>query len=279
MGTGADLDGIEEWELRSILESSSRSVDAYCCTPFRPDPYSFRGGSVTNEAHDWNRDTVRIYFDFKPVRAITSFKVYASNTVSLTVAPDQIYLNEKSGWAEVVATQYSLTGSVFPMMPFWGLGTPLVRTNYDYGWWLVVTGEYLEPTDARLYRATNQFWVSTEDVTVYVNGSEADPDDYTIDYEEGTILFDPSLTLDDVVTVDYVHHMPFNIARATALIASTSLSERDLTTKGMGQLAEITVEEVRLRRDARRTGTVVAAESIPDAAKTLLNGYKFITVR
>jgi hypothetical protein len=46
----------------------------------------------------------------------------------------------------------------------------------------------------------------------------------------------------------------------------------------MGQLAEIRVEEVQLRRDARRTGTVVASEAVSDAAQALLAGFRFFSV-
>ena len=283
MGTGSDLSGIEDWELRSILESSSRLADSYCNAPVQPQPYSFRGGTVTNEPHTFGTDTRRFFFNFRPVRTINSFKMFASNSVFLTIAPNQIYLQEQQGWGEIVATQISLAGSLFPLTPFWGLQYPVARVGYDYGWRLAVTGEFFDPTDARLYRGVNQFWVSTEDVNVYVNGTLADPIDYVVDYEEGTVLFNDALAAEDVVTADYTYPMPFDIARATALIASGVLAERDIVAKGMSQLQSLSVEEVRLTRmlpsSRSRFGVMAVTEDIPDQAKTILNGYRFITVR
>ena len=123
----------------------------------------------------------------------------------------------------------------------------------------------------------NQYWDELADVNVYLNGTLVTTG-FTVDRIEGTVIF-PGLDLDDVVTADYTHTLPFEIQRATALTAGTALSERDLTAKGMGQLAEISVEEVRLRRDARRTGTVVASEAMPATAMALLSGFRFITIR
>jgi hypothetical protein len=103
-----------------------------------------------------------------------------------------------------------------------------------------------------------------------------------VDTEEGTVVFANDVNapdLDDVVTADYTYTLPYEVARATALIAASSISERDLVGKGLGNLAEIAVEEVRLRRDARKSGTVVSAEAIPSAAVGLLEGFRFISVR
>lgn len=283
MGTGSDLSGIENWELRSILEAASRLADAYCSVPQLPVQFDFRGGTVTNEEHEWNPGERRVYFGFRPVRAITSFQAFASNTVFLTVAPDQIFVNKAAGWGEIVATQYSLAGSNFPMMPFWGLGIPIVRVSYTYGWQFPVTGEFLEPTDAWTYRALNQFWLDLPDIAVYVNGTLSNPTDYSLDRVEGTVTFNTGLAPDDAVTADYTYPLPYNIPRAVALIASNSVSERDLIAKGMGVLSSIQVEEVHLSRARRGGGSAgqiaVETSSIPDSAKVLLDGYRFITVR
>ena len=118
-------------------------------------------------------------------------------------------------------------------------------------------------------------------MTVYVNGTERTTG-ITIDRDEGMVIFDDDIDApdaDDVVTADYVYSLPYEIARATALVAASSISERDLVAKGLGNLAEIAVEEVRLRRDARKSGTVVAAEAIPSSAVGLLEGFRFLTVR
>lgn len=278
MGVGSDLAGVEEWELRSILESASRTVDAYCNVPMLPNRFSFKGGTMTGEEHSFG-ESRRIRLRARPIRTVESLHIYATSTQYLNVNPARLYIEDEEGWVEIVEaslTSVGLWGAA--MVPGIGLEDHVVRTTYTYGWQFPVADEYLEPTDAWTYRALNQFWTSVEDVTVKVNGTEVTTG-FTANLEEGTIVFDDSHDLDDVVTASYTHVLPYEIQRATALIAGSSIAERDLIGKGLGNLAEIAVEEVRLRRDARRTGTVVAADAIPNAAMVLLDGFRFISVR
>lgn len=280
MGVGSDLTGLEEWELRSILESASRLADAYCNVPMLPNRYSFKGGTMVREEHTFG-DSRRIRLRSRPIRDVISLRIYATGTQYLEVNPARLYIEDEEGWVEIVEaslTSVGLWGAA--MVPGIGLENHVSATTYTYGWQFPADNEHLEPTDARTFRALNQFW--TDDaVTVWVNGTERTTG-FTIDREEGAIIFDDDVNApdyDDVVTASYIYPLPYEIQRATALIAGSSISERDLIGKGLGNLAEIAVEEVRLRRDARKTGTVVAADAVPNAAAVLLDGFRFITVR
>jgi len=276
MGTGADLSGIEEWELRSLMESASRTVDSYCAVPMLPQRFSFKGGTMIDEDHGLG-DSRRIRLRSRPILSVESLKIFATSTQFLDVNPDRLFLENEEGWVEIVEASLTSIGlwgaAIYPSI---GLEEYVVRTSYTYGWRFPVTGEYLEPTDGQTFRAVNQWWTTEDDVVVYLNGVESNSG-FTIDRDEGTVIY-PGLDLNDVVTADYTHVLPFEIQQATALVAATSLAERDLTAKGMGQLAEIRVEEVQLRRDARRTGTVVASEAVSDAAQALLAGFRFFSV-
>lgn len=281
MGVGSDLDGMEEWELRSILQSASRTVDSYCNAPMLPQRFSFRGGTMENEEHELAYDSRRVRVRGRPIKALTSLRLYVTGTQYLDVNTDRVYIEDEEGWFEIVEASLTSVGlwgaAIYPGI---GLEQIMVRVSYDYGYLFPVSGEYLEPTDARTFRAGSQFWTD-DDVTVYVNGTERTTG-ITLDREEGVVIFDDDINspdLDDVVTLDYTYSLPEEIARATALIAASSISERDLVGKGLGNLAEIAVEEVRLRRDARKTGTVIAADAVPNAAVTLLEGFRFISVR
>jgi hypothetical protein len=281
MGVGSDLSDVEEWELRSILQSASRSADSYCNVPILPNRFSFRGGTMTNEEH-MMENSRRIRLRARPILGVTSLAIYATSTQYLQVNPARLYIEDEEGWVEIVEASLSSVGLWgAAMVPGIGLESFVVRTTYTYGYRFPVVGEYLEPTDARTYRALNQFWLEGGDVTVYVNGTERSTG-ITVDTEEGSVVFANDVNapdLDDVVTADYTYTLPYEVARATALIAASSISERDLVGKGLGNLAEIAVEEVRLRRDARKSGTVVSAEAIPSAAVGLLEGFRFISVR
>ena len=67
MGVGSDLDNIEEWELRSILQSASRSVDAYCNVPILPQRFIFRGGTMTDEDHEMVYNSRRVRLRARPI--------------------------------------------------------------------------------------------------------------------------------------------------------------------------------------------------------------------
>lgn len=278
MGLGADLEGVEDWELRSILSSATSLVNTYCNVPLLPQAHDFRGGTITNEQHQWTADPhgKRIYLWHTPIKTITSLKVMATSNQYLDVSADELFIQPGEGYTEIVALALTSVGLFGAAVPVIGLTNPITRTSYTYGYEFPVTGEYLEPTDAWTYRAQNQFWTAA-DVTVYRDGVEITTG-FTVDRIEGAIVFDEPQEHDDILTVDYTYSLPREIAQATAIAATTALAERDLTSKGLGQLAEIAVEEVRLRRDARRTGTVVAQEALPDSAQALLSGFRFVTV-
>lgn len=275
-GLGSDLSGIEDWELASMLDRASALVDDYCVVPRLPSTHDFRGGSIVDESESWKDGQRRVFLKHRPVRTVTRFRIYATNTVYVEIQPGDIFVEEEEGWAEVVALSLTPVG-------FWSashivsLEDPIVKVNYTYGWSFSVTDERIYPTDAWQYRAMNQFWDSTVAPVVKKNGIVISAG-FTIDMTEGTVTFSSAQIATDVFTVTYAYTLPKDISQATGIVTAGLIAERDLTIKGMGNLAEIQVEEVRLRRDARRTGTVVKAESIPDTAKTLLAPFRFIGV-
>jgi hypothetical protein len=275
MGLGADIESLENFELRSILNRASQMVDAYCNVPLLPQRYSFKGGTITDEKHAWSTST-RVYPWHKPVRTLTHMDIDATNEVYVRLQGSDLYIDQSSGFVEIVALAITPIG-FFGATGLVSLKNPVARISYTYGYDFAVRGEYLEATDAREYRALNQFWWDDPEPKVYVNGVEVTTG-FTINYEEGTVLFDVAKAPDDVVTVDYNHPVPSPVAEATGIVATSLISDRDLITKGLGNLAEIQVEEVRLRRDSRRTGSFVVADAVPDTAKALLSSYMFMTV-
>lgn len=278
MGLGADLEGLEDYELRSVLSAATSLVNTYCNVPLVPQEHDFRGGTITNEQHQWSLSPgkARVYLWHTPIKTITSLRLMVTNNQYLDVTTNELFIQGGEGYAEIVALGLTSVGLFGAALPGIGLHNPISRTSYTYGYEFPVTGEYLEPTDAWTFRAQNQFWTD-DDVTVRVEGS-VETTGFTLDRVEGTVIFDDPVDPNDLVTLDYTYSLPRQIAQATAIAATTALAEKDLTSKGLGQLAEIAVEEVRLRRDARRTGTVVASEALPDSAQALLSGFRFVTV-
>lgn len=280
MGLGSDLDGLEDFELRSILAAGTSLVNTYCNVPLLPSEHDFRGGSITDEQHTWNdRDlSRRVYVWHRPVRTITSMRVMATNTQYVLLTASDLFVNPTGNYCEVISLAFSSYGLWGAAIPGIGLYTPISRTSYTYGYRFPVSGELLDPTDAWTYRAQNQWW-SVDPAVIYVNGSVVTTG-FTIDRNEGSVTFDAAHDDDDIITADYVYTLPREIAQATAITAATALADRDLMLKGLGRLAEISVEEVRLRRESSRgrgAGAVAQQEAIPESARALLDGFRYVT--
>ena len=159
----------------------------------------------------------------------------------------------------------------------YGVLTPISRTSYTYGHDIPVVGEQMWATDGLLFRAQHQFWADDPAPVIYNSGTEI-TSGITVDLSEGTVLFDDAPAATDVITADYTYTLPGEIATATAIICNALMGERELAAKGMNRLESIEAEEVRLRRTIPQRAGVMES-SIPDAAKALLNGFTFMTVR
>lgn len=280
-GWGVDLSEIEDSELRAILHRSSAAVNTYCSAPTLPVEHDFRGGTVTDEKGSWSighylTPGQRRYYPFhRPLRSVLAMRLHVTNTQynqfnagELFVAPDFIEV------VSLAMTQVGIFGA--GVLPNIGLEMPQLLLTYTYGRSLPVLYEELEITDGRTFRASNQWWDAAIEPVVYIDGDEATTG-FTLDYDEGTVELD-EVTAETRVHVDYTHRLPSAIAEATGVIAADRLGERSLTRKGLHGLVELAVGEVRVRRDFPRAG-VKKTSGIPDYASSLLDPYKFLSIR
>lgn len=280
-----DLEGLDSAQIKNILVAASAVVDAYCNVPRLPQPYSFRGGSVTDEEHDWfPGDSLtpaqrRIFVRHKPIKAVSSLRIYVTNTQYTDFSVGELFLNKTLSAIEIVS--FALTSSA-PfgafVLPNIGLQTPLARLAYTYGYELVAD-EGLEPTDAMTYRATNQFWDSDVEVVVTRNGTIVDEADYDIDYTEGTITFEAAQVSDAFVEASYGYSLPQDIAIATGFVAYEMLTEKLLRDKGMGGVRSLRVGEITIDRGRDVGSQKAAAVDIPLEAQAHLAPWRFVTVR
>lgn len=287
-GFGIDLTGVEDVELRSTIQRASAIVNAYCAVPMQPTQYDFRGGSITGEQMPWRlgnpyeATTIalgsrRVFPKHRPIRTITSFVVKFTNTYSVTIDPSDIYINSDQGWAEVVSLA-SVVSGVYPVGINFGLYTPVAEVSYTYGWRFAVTSEWLEPTDAGVYRAVNGSWATSPAPVIYKNGA-VQSSGYTVDSVEGTVTFAVLLDDDDVVTASYTYTLPSAIAEATALITAHLLGERELEQRGMAGVALLSVAEVEIRRPTSSVGGRTVASEIEPEVAALLAPFIYVTVR
>lgn len=286
MGFGLDLTDVEEVELRQTITRASALIDAYCAVPMAPQKHDFRGGTITAEQHAWplpdismisRVGTRRVYPLHRPITEVTAFRVDFTNSFGLDITPSNLYVNYVENWAEVVSLAAVVSG-VYPVGINFGLYTPVAKISYKYGWSISETGDYLEPTDADEYRGNHQWWHTSPAPKVYIDGV-LQTIGYSINYDEGTVVFADNLTASQVVTADYNYKLPDPIAEATGFMVAHLLGERDLQQKGMAGIGMMRVAEVELRREGMgRRAQTVTEEMEPEIA-ALLAPYVYTTVR
>lgn len=285
MGFGIDLDGVEDVELLSILTRATHTVNRLCAAPMLPQQHDFRGGNITGELHRWrlgdintlpHQGTRRVYPDHMPIQSLSSFKVQFTTKYEVIIDPDNVYLNPFEGWCEVVAVAAIVSG-IYPIGINFGLYSPMAKIDYIYGYHLPVTDEMMSSVDGRSYRAMNQWWDVEEDVEVKVNDAIVTTG-FTIDYDEGAIIFDSNLAATDFVAASYTHRLPSAIAEATGIIAVHYIGERELQAKGMEHLQQLKVGEVTITR-TREPQSKSAIDYFDPEVEILLAPFTFITVR
>lgn len=281
---GFGTEDLEDADLRALLFRASRQVDAYCTVPLRPTRYSFLGGSVVDEEQDFSvGDGVstfpqRVIFpSFKPVVAVSSVKLHVTNQQYIEFPANELFVTK--GTIEIVSLAMTANGLYgAAIIPVVGLTIPKLRLRYTYGYTFDSGVELLEATDAATYRAQNQFWTD-DDVTIQVDGV-TQATGFTIDRTEGTVTFEENQSATAVVTAQYTHKLPGEIAQATGLIAAANIGERQMIGRGMSGLRSMRIGEITMERDAARRGESARQQLwVPADAGALLEGFRHITIR
>lgn len=269
-------------DLRSLINRASLAVDRYCAVPMVPQRYSYRGGSVTDEEHEFylgngvNEPQQRRFWPrSKPLKSVSSVKVYVTNTQYVDFDTDHLFLTHDAiNITSLTVTQIGLFGNF--TVPVIGLATPIAKLSYTYGYEFTATEEFVEPTDGQLYRAQNQFWTD-DDVTVEVDGTPV-TSGFTVDRHEGTIQFDDNQPAGTVVQVTYTYTLPNEVSQATGLTVADFIGKKELVEKGMSGVQSITVGEIKIDRPRPRAATTNASMDVPNEAKQLLEGLTFLSV-
>ena len=288
MGFGIDLEGIEDVELAAIMSRASAVVDSYCAVPRLPVPHSFLGGVISTTKpeqhfwrlpeHDFDLGSRRVYPNHWPVKTMTQFRIKVTNTQYVTIQPTELFINNTERYVEVVSLMFTGLGLFGAIIPTLSMMKPICEIAYEYGETFDETEEVLYATDARTYRAANQFWTGTP--VVYSNGNTVSTSDYTVDSTEGTIVFTAARAANVAISVDYTHRLPWEIRDATAMIATHLLGEREQQARGMTGVKTLKVAEVTITNntDSRGSKENMSTYIEPEVA-WLLDGFKYMTVR
>jgi hypothetical protein len=289
MGFGIDISELDDAELAALIAQATSVVDAYCNVPRIPQKHDFRGGVIKKEQHSWampehsmDYGQRRMYPFHWPILQITDFKIYVTNSQYVEIAPSELFINNSERWFEIVSyavTSIGMFGAL--IVPNIGLATPVAKVGYTYGWSLYSADEYLIAGDGQTWRSQNQFWHSTDDVEgdartpVIRKNGVVESSGFTIDYTEGTIVFDDNLSATDTVSADYYYKLPNELQYGTGHIVAHLHGQAELHARGMAHLTQLKVAEVEMRRDT--PGGKSLSENldilIPEAA-LLLSGFK-----
>src|ERR1041385_1040167 len=280
-GLGVDLTPYSDEELRSILQAAAARVNAYTSAPNLPQPHDFRGGTITDERHEWDIGgqsrvgTRRVRPWHQPVKSIDSFRILVTEGNYIVIQPDDMFINNSAGYVEVVALTLGI--GIFPVLANLSLSQPVSSLGYTYGSSFPVAGEELLETDGQTFRAANQWWNSTVTPKVYINGTDHTTD-FTLDYNEGTATYSSELDAGDVVSADYNYRLFPQIARASAVIAADMIGQARIRARGLTGLSSIRVApgEIELRQGGVATLPRNSdLPSIPEEAAWLLEPFRF----
>jgi hypothetical protein len=283
MGFGIDLDGIDEVELRSILGRSSDRVNQIASAPGLPQPHDFRGGAITDESHIWRMgDGISvpmqrsIFLWHTPIVSVQSLRIRLTNTQGITFSASELMVFPDS--VEIVSLAMTSVGMFGAyIVPEVGLDKPRVVASYTYGQLTPIVKQRLEPTDGRTFRAQDQWWDRSSPVVVYdAADAEVSSSDYTIDYDEGCIVFDDNQAADARYSASFVSKLPAGIATATGTLAAEKLGDREMRQRGMTGLRAIRVGEIALEKDAQMRGQATLVTPAEAQAEALLAPYKFL---
>ena len=287
MGFGLDLSEIEDFELASILDRAGGLAESYCGVSMIPVKHSFFGGEIladNPEQHSWripeNSFDIgqrRIYPYHWPIREVTLFRIYVTNTQYVEIAPSEIFINNTDRYIEVISLAFTGVGLFGAILPSLGLMKPVAKIAYTYGHSFAQPEERLYPTDARTYRALNQHWLASPAPVVEVNGV-VQSSGFTVDRTEGTVIFDAPQAVGAVVTVAYSFALEPNVRDGVGALGAHLLGERELAAKAMSGLQSIKVGEVTITRATPKL-TVDNIDTVCPPAASFLAGLKTITIR
>lgn len=284
-GFGIDTSGFTNAQLRQKLVQASGQVDIWTNRPLIPSRIDLRGGAVTGEQHTWKvggdfAPTLgqrRVYLNASPIRSVTGFSIKFTNAYEITLPPGNLFVNTQAGYIEIIASQPTIIGYP-PIGWLFGLSQPVTSTDYTYGWQFAVVGDPLEADSPTLYYASHGNWLPGGTVVVRVGGSTVDSGDYTVNTDDGSILFadEAKPTPNQEALADYTYVLPDPIATATGIIATDMLGQSRIAARGMLGLQSIRVAEVALTQMPGGNASYRVERngiSIPASAAALLTPF------
>lgn len=288
MGYGLALPtGYTLSQLRTALIQAQDQVTRYCNAPMQPQAFDWRGGTMTDEQHQWKivnplaygPGARRVYLNAGPIKTVTGLVLDLGKTYTVTIDPTtDVYINRMERYVEIVAIAPTIVGN-YPLNINLGLYNPVSRTSYTYGWSFDVSGDQLESETPTVYSAAYGNWDEAVEPVVFLGDTEQDPDDYTVNYDDGTITFTTAPSPGVIVSADYTYLVPSPIVDAIGMTATAFLNSARMAQRGMAGLSSLRVAEVSLTRMQPSAMATRNGVSLPIEAADLVGGYVFGSVQ
>jgi hypothetical protein len=271
--------------LRSTLIRAQAEVDRYCNVPKQPNPWSWLGGTMTDERQQWKLvnplaygpGARRTYLNAGPIKTVSDFHLDLGLTYLVQILPPNIYVNSMEQYIEIVALNPVII-AYYPLAVSLGLYNPIARVTYDYGWSFPVEGDILEAETTTSFSASYGNWDTTVIPVVYLD-DVVQASGYTVDYNDGVINFTVAPDPGVEVAVDYTYLAPDPVVQAVGITATADLGAARMAQRGMTGLQSIKVAEVALTALQPTQMVTKNGATIPATAASLLDGaYTFGSV-
>lgn len=282
-GFGIDTSVLTTPMIASTLRRATTMVNTWCNAGDLPQPFDFRGGTITGEQHIFPIPSPlvqfpgsrRVFVHNRPLRTVNAFSIQFTSTYEIVLNPaTDVYVNGTEGWCEIIASQPTIIG--FPPIGYWyGLYQPIVSIGYDYGYRAAVTDDPCEALSPAKFIASYGMWDAGSDINVYVDGV-LQASGYTTNVWDGTVTFTSAPAAGSEVTVDYTATLPDAVAQATGIIAVDLIAQSRIAARGMVGLQSLKVAEIAITQMTANTSTDYVTRNgirIPAAAAALLGSY------
>ncbi len=287
--------GVTDFALAEFISRAETAIDTHM--GFDPRLGGFEPHMITWQ-EKWDGQTLRARNPIFPVppRVTVRYRVQTSNDTSggaygATINNTDVTINAFDGYLEIVPLQ-SVTFSLAPVLLNLSLKDPIIDADVNVGYYIPFLSEPLfnsGETTANgvntLYYATRGFWAQSYSVAlhlqpsvlppvppvVYKNGVVVSSSNYTLNYNEGSVLFNASNANSDLITADFTAQVPDQVRDACVEQVSYLLGKRKLNQAGMQGLMMMQAGDMRIQRPLDRgklSGTLLDV-LCPEAAKYL----------
>jgi hypothetical protein len=269
-------------QLRSALIRAQNQVTRYCNAPRLPQAFDWRGGTMTDEQHQWKITNPlaygpgarRVYVNAGPVKTCTALALDLGKTYLVTLDPaTDIYVNHIEQYVEVVAVAPTVVG-FYPLAVNLGLYNPIARISYTYGWTFDVAGDVLEAESPTQFTAAYGNWSQSPPAVIYLDGVEQGSG-YTVNFDDGTVTFTTAPGVGVEVTADYTYTAPSEVVDAIGYAATAELTRTRMNARGLAGLSSLKVAEISMSVMNPAQMVTKNGATIPVEAAALVGTYVF----